>query len=77
MNALKWNKTMKTDKKCQDLFDCNENDNNSNERNIKNEDRSFKVKLKAENSGAIKDDSYSNDPVFLNKRPLHPHSRYR
>lgn len=64
MNALKWNKTMKTDKKCQDLFDCNENDNNSNERNIKNEDRSFKVKLKAENSG---DD---NNEVFVDKRLL-------
>ena len=55
---------MKTDKKCQDLFDCNENDNNSNERNIKNEDRSFKVKLKAENS---EDD---NNEVFVDKRLL-------
>lgn len=64
MNALKWNKTMRTDKKCQDLFHCNENDNNSNERNIKNEDRSFKVKLKAENS---EDD---NNEVFVDKRLL-------
>lgn len=55
---------MKTDKKCQDLFDCNENDNNSSELNIKNEDRSFKVKLKEEN----KEDG--NNEVFVDKRLL-------
>lgn len=55
---------MKTDKKCQDLFDCNENDNNSSELNIKNEDRSFKVKLKEENN------EDGNNEVFVDKRLL-------
>ena len=55
---------MKTDKKCQDLFDCNENDNNRSELNIKNEDRSFKVKLKEENN------EDGNNEVFVDKRLL-------